>query len=119
MIRLVLSPEGEVAIDLAETSFGRGAHVHPSPDCFAKAPKGLSRSFRQQVSTSAADLARSLSESAERRVRGLLSSAARSKRAVIGGDAVASALDAAEVELLVVARDAAAAARLTSVQREQ
>lgn len=116
-MRLVLGPEGAIAVDLAGGSFGRGAHVHPSPACFAKAPKGLARSFRAPVRASAADLASALREAADRRVEGLLASAVRSGRAVVGADAVVAGLGSGEVALVVVACDAAAAAQLPAVAR--
>ena len=37
LVRLVLGPGGEVAVDAAGGGFGRGAHVHPRPGCVEKA----------------------------------------------------------------------------------
>lgn len=116
LVRVVLGPDGQVAIDLAGGSFGRGAWVHASPACVTKAaPRGLSRSFRATLEVSPAALAAAVAEAADRRVEGLLSSALRSRRAVFGGDAVTEGLASGEVALVVVARDAAAAAGLPAV----
>lgn len=51
LVRLVMGPSGEVAVDAAGGGFGRGAHVHPRPACVEKAAtKGLSRAARGKVS---------------------------------------------------------------------
>jgi predicted RNA-binding protein YlxR (DUF448 family)/ribosomal protein L7Ae-like RNA K-turn-binding protein len=51
LIRLVIGPSGEVAVDAAGGGFGRGAHVHPRPLCVERAAqKGLSRAARSKVS---------------------------------------------------------------------
>ena len=51
LIRLVIGPSGEVAVDAAGGGFGRGAHVHPRPLCIERAAqKGLSRAARGKVS---------------------------------------------------------------------
>jgi predicted RNA-binding protein YlxR (DUF448 family) len=116
LVRVVLGPAGEVAVDLAGGTFGRGAWVHASPGCIAKAaPRGLSRSFRATLEVSPAALAAAVAKAADRRVEGLLSSALRSRQATFGGDAVSERLASGEVELVVVARDAAAAATLPAV----
>ena len=39
LLRVVRSPEGEVAFDARGTLPGRGAYVCPNPDCFKKAVK--------------------------------------------------------------------------------
>src|SRR6185503_19931984 len=51
-----------------------------------------------------------------RRIEGLLASAARSKQLVLGSEAVTSASQRGEAELIVVATDALAAADLTAVR---
>jgi ribosomal protein L7Ae-like RNA K-turn-binding protein len=54
---------------------------------------------------------------ADRRIQGLLSGARRAGQLAIGGDLVTGALAEGRAQLVVVARDAAAAARLASVDR--
>ena len=39
LLRVVRSPEGEVAFDARGKLTGRGAYVCPNPDCFKKAVK--------------------------------------------------------------------------------
>jgi ribosomal protein L7Ae-like RNA K-turn-binding protein len=107
---LIASPDGQIAVDLAGGAFGRGVWVHPSPSCLGAAPRGLARSFRRPILSSASDLADAIAEASERRTMGLLSSAARSRCVAIGSDAVVQALGEGHASLVVVARDAAAAA---------
>ena len=115
MVRLVVSESGEVAVDLAGGAFGRGAHVHPTPRCVAAAPRGLGKGFKRSISITAAELARALVAAADRRVHGLLASAARSSHVEIGADASGEAFERGKVHLLVVARDAKSAASVGSV----
>lgn len=117
MVRLVVSPEGEVAVDLAGGQFGRGAHVHASPRCLVAAPRGLARSFRRPVAVSAGALARSIVAAAERRARGLIASAARSQEVEVGAERAGQAWESGKARLLVVARDAAAGASTGPVLR--
>lgn len=117
MVRLVVSPGGEVAVDLAEGRFGRGAHLHASPRCLAGAARGLSRSFRRPVAATPGALAAAIVAAAERRVRGLLASAVRSRRVVVGADMAGTAFDTGKAKLVVVARDAAAGASTGPVLR--
>lgn len=118
LVRFVLDPDGNVAVDLAGKSFGRGAWMHASPVCLEKgASRGLARSFRAKVRATPEALAAAIVEAADRRVTGLLAAAFRSKQAAFGADAVTERAAAGEVDLVVVACDAAAAASLPVVQR--
>jgi predicted RNA-binding protein YlxR (DUF448 family) len=117
MVRLVVSTEGEVAVDLAGGAFGRGAHVHASPQCLASAPRGLNKSFRRPIGVTADDLASAIVAAADRRVRGLLASAVRSQNVEAGGEIAGAAFESGRAHLLVVARDAQAAATLGPVLR--
>jgi predicted RNA-binding protein YlxR (DUF448 family) len=112
LIRLVVAPGGEVAVDLAGGQFGRGAHVHASPSCVAAAPRGLSKTFHQNVAVTAGQLAQAIVSAADRRVTGLLSSAARSRNLEVGAEIAGQAFENGKAHLLVVARDAAAAASI-------
>jgi predicted RNA-binding protein YlxR (DUF448 family) len=117
LVRVVLDPSsGALAVDLANSAFGRGAHVHGTEPCLIKALKsGFSRAFKQEVKGNAAQIGAAIVEAADRRIEGLLSGAKRAGQLAIGGDAVSDAGDKAH--LLVVARDAAAAAKLPVVER--
>ncbi|MDO5133465.1 MAG: YlxR family protein [Eubacteriales bacterium] len=52
LIRIVLTPEGEVVIDRSMRANGRGAYLCDDPACLQKAirRRSLSRAFRTQVS---------------------------------------------------------------------
>ena len=39
LIRVILTPQGEIELDVTGKKNGRGAYVCPSPECFAKARK--------------------------------------------------------------------------------
>lgn len=76
LLRIVLGPDGQVAFDLANHAFGRGAHVHPTPSCLDQAARrGLSRSFRTRVACDGDTLRAELERAAERRMEGLLNAA--------------------------------------------
>lgn len=110
MVRLVLGPEGEVVFDLAGGAFGRGAWVHPRPECLAQAPAGLSRALRSPVRSTALELHRELVAAAARRIRGLVISARRAHKLEAGSTAVELAVADGRAALVLVARDARAAA---------
>lgn len=116
LVRVVLDPSsGELAIDMAGGAFGRGAHVHGTPTCLAKALKGgFARVFKTEIKGDAAAIGADIVQAADRRIEGLISGAKRAGQLAIGGDAVG---EAKEPKLLVVARDAAAAAKLPFVER--
>lgn len=118
LVRVVVDPSsGELAVDMASSAFGRGAHVHPSPDCVAKAFKGgFSRSFKTSVKGTPESFVEQLVANANRRIEGLLGGARRGGHAVFGADKVAEELRAGRAKLVVVARDAAAAAQITEVR---
>lgn len=110
-MRLVHGPAGEVIPDLAGRAFGRGAWVHPRPDCLSRAvPKGLERALRAKVVTDVRAVSELVRTFAAKRVLGLLSAARRSRKAAAGTTAVKAAIDRGEVRLVLVATDARAAA---------
>src|SRR5512132_4208702 len=129
LVRLIISPEGEVAVDSRGGGFGRGAHVHPRPECLQKAvDRGLARSAKVKTNTLATEagelvpltreaLAAAIHRSTDRRIEGLLISAKRSHRLAVGADAVRSAWARGEAQLVLVARDSAAAADLSEVRQ--
>ena len=107
-----------LAVDLADSRFGRGAHVHPSLDCLGKALKsGFARAFKTRVKTSVAEMAAQIVASADRRIVGLVAGARRARHAVSGADVVCAALRDGRAALVVVARDGAAATTLPEIQR--
>ena len=119
LVRVVHDPSsGEVAVDLAGSGFGRGGHVHPSHDCLAKALKsGFARVFKSKVVGDANVIGDAIVKAADRRIEGLLSGARRAGQLAVGSDVVVEALKENRAELVVVARDAAAATRLPEVEK--
>lgn len=118
LVRIVLDPEsGALAIDLASSGFGRGAHVHATKDCIAKALKGgFARVFKTQVKGSVEELGAALVESADRRLEGLLIGARRAHQLVAGADSVRESLRTGKADIVVVACDAAAAIKLPEIE---
>ena len=115
LVRVVAGPPSEpdgarpLAVDLlggGGGAGGRGAHVHPTPSCLARACRGgFARSFRCRVVARADELAAQIVASAERRVQGLILGARRAKRVAVGADAAREAL-AKGAPLVVLAADA-------------
>jgi predicted RNA-binding protein YlxR (DUF448 family) len=116
LVRVVLDPSsGELAVDMAGGGFGRGAHVHGAPSCLQKALKsGFARVFKTEIKGDADAIAKDIVQAADRRIEGLISGAKRAGQLAIGADAVS---DAKSPQLFVVARDAAAAAKLPIVEQ--
>ncbi len=107
LLRVVLGPDGQVAFDLANHAFGRGAHVHPTRSCLDQAARrGLSRSFRTRVACDTDTLRARLDEAVQRRMEGLLNSAIQSGNVVFGREAVDAGLVNQEIEIVVMACDA-------------
>ena len=134
-IRLILGPDGEIAVDVKARNgggggFGRGAHVHARRVCVERAARGgLLRATKGKAHLvvdseesdkgeplSADSLARAIQRSMDRRIEGLLRAAGRSRQVARGSDAVTAACQRSEGRLVVVACDAAAAADLTAVR---
>lgn len=110
LLRVFVTPAGELVPDVAGGGDGRGAWVHPTLGCLRAAPRGMGRALGVPEPGWAA-FAGHLQAVAGRRVEGLLSAALRSRRAVAGADLCEAAL-ARGAPLLVVARDARSAAEL-------
>ena len=109
-VRLVLSPAHEgasdVAVDAGDGSFGRGAHVHPRPDCLAKACKGgIARAMKTNVRVTPAELGAQMADALDRRMEGLVLAARRTNALEIGADAACAALGK-DAPLVIIARDA-------------
>lgn len=116
MIRLVLGDDGAVAVDLAGRAFGRGAWVHPRPDCLSLAPKGgLQKSFKSKVPVSEEVLVEAVRSAGARRVDALLGSARGAGRLACGSDVAEAAVKEGRSALLVVAEDARASAQASWV----
>jgi predicted RNA-binding protein YlxR (DUF448 family)/ribosomal protein L7Ae-like RNA K-turn-binding protein len=110
LVRIVLGPDGTLAPDPRGGSFGRGAWLHPRPECVARAARGISRALHAEVKTDAEELSRLIRLAGMRRLLGLVGSAWRAKKAALGATAVEEVLKKGEKCLVVVATDAQAAA---------
>ncbi|APR81053.1 Hypothetical protein A7982_06400 [Minicystis rosea] len=129
LLRLVLGPAGEIAVDVHGRMFGRGAHVHARPSCLDRAVKGgLARSTKgralfvlaadgARLPMNAASLARAIQEAMDRRIEGLFAAAVRSRQLVHGAETVIEACQRGEASLVIVACDAASAAEPAEVKR--
>ena len=119
LVRVVLGPEqeGMLAVDLADSRFGRGAHVHASIECVQKALRGgFAKVFKTKVEGTVESFGEQLVMAADRRIDGLLTGARRGKHAISGADVVRAAYREGTAVLIVVASDAAAAAKHPEVQ---
>lgn len=115
LVRVVLGPEGQVAVDIAGGAFGRGAHVHPSETCIVQACRaGFARAFKQMVAARPEDIRSQIVAACERRVAGLLAGARRAGQVALGADAALEALEHG-APLVVVATDAATIATRAEV----
>ena len=117
LVRVVLGDDGALAVDLADSRFGRGAHVHASIECVQKAFRGgFAKVFKCKVEGAVESLGEQLLSAADRRIEGLLAGARRGKLAIAGSDVVRAAYREGTAALVLVASDAAAAAKLPEVQ---
>src|SRR5580700_10446725 len=93
LVRLVLGPDSEIAVDARGGGFGRGAYVHARRACLERAVKGgLARSAKARVDRIAGpddaepsplrvdSLARAIQAAMDRRIEGLLATAVRSRQ---------------------------------------
>jgi predicted RNA-binding protein YlxR (DUF448 family) len=119
MIRLVLGEDGALGVDLAGRAFGRGAWVHPRPDCIRRAAQGgFGKSFKKaRVDGNSEAVLELVRAAANRRVEALIASARRSGNAAPGSDVAREAVEQGRAEILVVAADARASAQALFVSR--
>ena len=112
-------------VDLSGSTDGRGSWVHTRPACLEHAAqKGLARSAKASVSADFPRLCQEVQDQATRRLRSLIGTARRTGRAAVGSAAVRDALGPStskgsrglRVSLLLVATDAAAAAKHREVE---
>ncbi len=108
LIRLALSPNHTLVVDLRARLPGRGAWVHPDRECLARVeqrPGMLSRSLKAQPDT--AGLCDRVKQAVLRALEDGLSLAAAGGGLVGGHDALVAALRAGEVAVVLTASDAA------------
>ena len=121
LLRVVLGNPGthgaQLAIDLADSRFGRGSHVHASKECMQKALRGgFAKVFKTKVEGTVESLGEQIVIAADRRIEGLLAGAKRGKHAIAGADVVREAYREGNAALIVVASDAAAATKHPEIQ---
>lgn len=108
LIRLTRSPEGELVVDHPRRLGGRGAWVCPSARCVARATRkgALARTLGGEVVVPAAEVV--LGQMRERisaRAFGLLESAGRARKVVVGVEDTMAAIRGGSASLVVVAED--------------
>lgn len=116
LIRWVRGPSGEVVPDLLGKQFGRGAWSHSGPECLKGLARALAKSFKAPILPTDEELLVLLGEAATHRVWQLLGAARRQRLLVAGSTKVREAVAQGRTELVIVARDAQAAARLPEVE---
>ena len=110
LLRLARAPDGRVIADWRGNLGGRGAHVCPRRACITAAIRGrmLERAFRAAVRyPDPEELVGAARSGLARRLGALLGSAAGSRKAVSGTDAVRRSLELGSAVLVLVASDAA------------
>jgi len=116
LIRWVRADDGSVFPDLSARTFGRGAWVHPRPECLKRLAPSLQKSFKASVVTSTPEALLLLRSAAEQRIGHFLGALKRQRLAVFGVDSTSEAYQRGEVHLVLVARDARTAAKATFVR---
>jgi predicted RNA-binding protein YlxR (DUF448 family) len=105
-LRWVLGEDQRPRPDIEQQSPGRGAWLHPVPECWRRAPRGLGRALRTREPGSAAELGASLTDAANRRFATLLARARRGRMLRSGEAEAEQAFQRGAAKLLVVATDA-------------
>jgi predicted RNA-binding protein YlxR (DUF448 family) len=120
LVRLVLSPEGELFVDYRGKLPGRGAWVFPQKEIIVKLesqPKVLARAFRQPVDASG--LLEKVRQANTRALMDALSLAARAGALVGGGKRVREALSHSRCAGLVIAADASSRLKVDLGRRSE
>ncbi|MBK6577799.1 MAG: DUF448 domain-containing protein [Sandaracinaceae bacterium] len=110
LVRFALGPTPPyVAPDPGRRLGGKGASVHPTRACLERAIArgGFARAAKQPVHLNLDAIVAALVAFEQRRASSLLMAAYRSRKLVLGTDAVREAMRAGGIPLLVVAHDAA------------
>ncbi|MFO0570452.1 MAG: DUF448 domain-containing protein [Polyangiaceae bacterium] len=113
-----LGPDGSVQPELNKNA-GRGAWVHPRPECLRDAcRKGFAKSFRAPVTARPETLAALLVSGLVRRSRGLLGAALAARKLAVGASEVKDAPRARPGQARGRGRDARAAAGSSEVEQD-
>lgn len=112
LLRFAVRPAGDgprLVPDIRRRLPGRGVSVHPTHACITRAVQrgGFARAIKGPPGVDAPTLIALVVRQYDRRLEGLLASAARQRRVAVGTDTVRRALDEGSVALLWTAEDAA------------
>lgn len=110
LIRWVRADDGTVVPDLSARTFGRGAWSHPRPECLKRLIPALQKSFKASVVTTTPEALLLLRSAAEHRIGHFLGALKRQRLAVFGVDSTTEAFHRGDVHLVLMAKDARAAA---------
>jgi predicted RNA-binding protein YlxR (DUF448 family) len=108
LIRIVMSPEGQLVPDLKGRLPGRGAYVCSQRRCVDQAVRrrALARALKAAVSPSETEgLADKIAELLAQRALSLLGVLRKGKRVIVGRDSIRSELKRGQIHLLVTACD--------------
>ena len=108
LVRLVVGPDGQIAVDARARIGGRGAWVHATRGCLSAAEKKhlAERSLKVPVSRgSGGDLVANVRDALARKAASLVGVAKRKSELAVGAAGVAETLERRRVWLLVVAND--------------
>lgn len=112
--RFVYHPEFGLVFDLRQKAPGRGAWVHPDPDCIrgAVAHGGFARAFKQSVSGKDVDeVLEEMRTGIARRLNESIQIAIRAQSAHIGATKTVEAFKAGEAGLVFIGTDAGESTR--------
>jgi len=109
LVRVVLSPESTVEMDLYRRVPGRGAYLHATQTCFNKAVPGggFRRSFKQnQFVYEPERLWNIMTKTVGERLEADLHLARKAGAVVSGGNTVDAAIKSDQIKMLLIATDA-------------
>lgn len=114
LLRLVMGPEGQIALDPRVRSGGRGAWIHPARRCVVTAAKrhAAERSLKVSAQEIDADaLVTQIKSAFERRIRSLMIVANRARALAVGALAAGEVLEQGQAKIVLVASDAGESSR--------
>jgi predicted RNA-binding protein YlxR (DUF448 family) len=106
LVRLIAAADGKIVFDLRGGAWGRGAWVHPRPECVSRSVRGLARALRQPIRVTTSELHERLVMAAWRRLGQLLVAAQRSGQLRVDPVEIGQCWTERTLALLLVARDA-------------
>jgi predicted RNA-binding protein YlxR (DUF448 family)/ribosomal protein L7Ae-like RNA K-turn-binding protein len=117
LVRFVRSDDAQVYPDLKGSLPGRGAWLHPRPECLKKIGPALAKSFKARIDTTSSEAISRLASAGRVRVRHLLGAGRRERLVAEGSELTEEAWNLGQAALVLVAEDARSAADLTAVRQ--